>query len=409
MPSIKNSQTHFHRDIFLRELISNSCDAIKKLRLLQENDSELFEIHVQLDPEKKTLIFKDNGIGMTEEEVEKSIGLSAFLHAKDFLDGKKEPIQLGFYSSCLIAQTVEIETLSYLPNAKPVRWVYDGKESYKIEEGSKITRGTDVILHLGEASAEFLDIGKISDLLRKYCPFASEAIFLNHSPPLWIKNPAKYRECEQLESYSKVYPGYNKPIGKVYFKTLELLPYHCAGWHKNKTQLEFLIKQQHPRIVIEVGSWTGLSTCHIASLLDEDSILYAVDHWLGSSEHQDIAIRPYLYEQFLSNVIHSGFSFAIVPIKMTSMDAATYLPNILGVKQADFIYIDASHETDEVFADLTAWYPFVRGHGILSGDDWLWPSVQIAVQRFAEEQNLKIVSHENFWCLHPEEPIYPSR
>ena len=155
LPIIKK-WLYSNRDIFLRELISNSCDAIKKLKVLREcnqasSDEQPFEIQVQIDPEKKTLTISDNGLGMTEEEVEKYIAQIAFSSAEDFLakyksESEKDPIighfGLGFYSSYMVAKTVELETLSYLPDAKPVRWICDGSTNYEIGEGSRKSKTT---------------------------------------------------------------------------------------------------------------------------------------------------------------------------------------------------------------------------------------------------------------------------
>ena len=230
LPIIKK-WLYSNRDIFLRELISNSCDAVKKLKVLREcnqasSDEQPFEIQVQIDSEKKTLTISDNGIGMTEDEVEKYIAQIAFSGAEDFLakyksESEKDPIighfGLGFYSSYMVAKTVELETLSYLPDAKPVRWICDGSTSYEIGEGSRTTRGTDIILHLDETAMEFLDENKIKGLLAKYCPFASEALFLNkeplhNTPPLWVKSPSECTEAEYLDFYNRLYPGDNQPV-----------------------------------------------------------------------------------------------------------------------------------------------------------------------------------------------------
>lgn len=145
-----------------------------------------------------------------------------------------------------------------------------------------------------------------------------------------------------------------------------------------------MIKSNGIKIVIEVGSWLGASTRHIASLLPSGGLVYAVDHWLGSAEHQQGQIfwnpaLPHLYEIFLSNVIHAGLTEKIIPIRMESLEAAKQLNYV----RPDLIYIDAGHETDAVLADLNAWYPYVQGHGILSGDDWGWSTVRNAVVAFA--------------------------
>lgn len=182
------------------------------------------------------------------------------------------------------------------------------------------------------------------------------------------------------------------------YDTIELLPFNDHGWFCNGEQIESLIKTHPIRTIIEVGSWLGCSTRFMASLLPEGGKVYAVDHWLGSPEHQPgqyahHSSLPILYEQFLSNVIHSKLTHVIVPIRLPSLEAALD-PSL---PLADLIYIDAGHDPESVYADLKAWYPRVRKGGVLCGDDWTWDSVRIAVEIFAEKKQLKIQSDGNFW------------
>jgi predicted O-methyltransferase YrrM len=184
-----------------------------------------------------------------------------------------------------------------------------------------------------------------------------------------------------------------------YNELKKVLPFDAHGWYGNGPQLQELITKNNVSVAIEVGSWLGLSTRHIASLLPLNGTVYAVDHWKGSAEHQVghgayYKALPYLYEQFLSNVIHAGLTNKIIPIRMYSLDAAKELINI----QPDLIYIDAGHETEAVYADLKAWYQYVKHtNGILCGDDWMWGSVRKAVEKFAKENNLIVNPSENFW------------
>ncbi len=219
------------RDIFLRELISNATDAIKKLRVLREcgqasDDAIPFEIHVRTDKAAKTLTISDNGIGMSEEEVEKYIAQIAFSGAEDFLEKYKkentaDPIighfGLGFYSSYMVAQKVELKTLSFSPGADPVFWSCDGSSSYEIGPADPKERGTDVILHLSEENAEFLQEQKVRELLERYCAFMPDPIFLNGKPlnnsePLWSKPPSSCTQQEYLEFYRKLYPMKEDPL-----------------------------------------------------------------------------------------------------------------------------------------------------------------------------------------------------
>jgi predicted O-methyltransferase YrrM len=173
----------------------------------------------------------------------------------------------------------------------------------------------------------------------------------------------------------------------------------------NAVPMAKLIQEHDVRIVIELGSWLGKSTRHIASLLPEDGVVFAVDHWLGSAEHQESVQRPYLFEQFLSNVIHEQLTHKIIPLRMTTLEAADEFKRRFIFP--DLIYVDASHDETSVYQDLQAYYPLVHGHGILCGDDWGWGAqwgfpVSRAVRRFAKEKNLSIQVIDGwFWILKP--------
>ncbi len=185
------------------------------------------------------------------------------------------------------------------------------------------------------------------------------------------------------------------------YHSLKVLPYNAHSFYSNAREIERLFaRNNYIKIVIEVGSWLGASTLHIAFLLPADGKLYAVDHWRGSEEHQRgqkewIPAMDYLYQQFLSNVVHKKLTHIIVPVRMSSLEAAASL-NV----RPDLVYLDASHDTPSVYADLKAWFPFVKGHGILCGDDWTWPSVVRAVEKFAREHHLRIEASGNFWALY---------
>ncbi len=187
------------------------------------------------------------------------------------------------------------------------------------------------------------------------------------------------------------------------YHSVQLLPFDPHGWYGNAQPIQSLFtNNKNISIAIEVGCWLGASTRHIASLLPPNGKLFAIDHWKGSVEHQPGQVAyypalPYLYEQFLSNVIYAGLTDKIIPMRMDSLEAARQL-KASGIVP-DLIYIDASHDTQAVLADLNAWFPFVKGHGILCGDDWSWASVRLAVETFANEQHLTISAANNFWCL----------
>lgn len=195
--------------------------------------------------------------------------------------------------------------------------------------------------------------------------------------------------------------GILEDLPEPYRNIEELLHFDGHGWYDNGRQIEQLISSHQVKTIIEVGSWLGASTRHMAQLLPAEGKVYAIDHWLGSEEHQPGQLGwykalPRLYEQFLSNVIHAGLTDKIVPIRLSSLEASEQLK---GKVVPDLIYIDAAHDTESVYADLVAWYPYVQGHGILCGDDWTWTSIQTAVQRFAQEKGLTINASGLFWRL----------
>ena len=170
-------------EIFLREMISNAVDATQKLKTLaQKGDfkGELGDltIHVSFDPEAKTLTISDRGIGMTAEEIDKYINQIAFSGVTDFLDKYKDEANaiighfgLGFYSSFMVSDQVEIVTKSYQEGAKAIRWSCDGSPSFTIDDAEKADRGSDIILHISDDCKEFLEKARIEQLLNKYCKF----------------------------------------------------------------------------------------------------------------------------------------------------------------------------------------------------------------------------------------------
>ena len=204
--------------------------------------------------------------------------------------------------------------------------------------------------------------------------------------------PCAFCHANHIPSYESSSP---------YDELEELLPAFRYGWYweGNARALHHLIEQFSVHSIIEVGSFLGESTIDLASHLPEGGMLYAIDHWLGSSEHQPDSSAPSpipldrLYDQFLSNVIHAGLAHRIVPIRMDSLAAAKN--NTL---TADLIYIDAAHDTESVYRDLVAWWPHLNENGILSGDDWWSEDVKRAVVQFAQEHpGLRLYAVENFY------------
>lgn len=248
LPIIKK-WLYSEKDIFVRELVSNSCDAIHKVQVLRDNgeidpaqtpDSS-FRIDITIDKEKRTLIFSDNGIGMDSDEVEKYIAQLAFSGAEEFVqkyktNNEKDQIighfGLGFYSSYMVATQVEINTLSYKPDAEAVYWVCDGSSSYQMEKGTRQTRGTEVILHIDQENEEFLDPAHVRHLLNHYCSFLPYPIFLNDSQinlkaPLWIKPPQECTDQDYIDFYHQLFPFDAEPIFWVHLNVD--YPFHLKG------------------------------------------------------------------------------------------------------------------------------------------------------------------------------------
>ena len=231
-------------EIFLREMISNAVDATQKLKTLAEKGEfkgELGDltVHVSLDTDKGTLTISDRGIGMTAEEIDKYINQIAFSGVTDFLDKYKDNANaiighfgLGFYSSFMVSNKVEIITRSYRDDAVAVKWSCDGSPAYEIEEVEKADRGSDIILYISDDCKEFLEKQRIQSLLDKYCKFMSVPIafgkksewkdgkmqdteednIINDSEPMWTKAPSTLKDEDYKTFYRKLYPMQDEPL-----------------------------------------------------------------------------------------------------------------------------------------------------------------------------------------------------
>lgn len=243
------------KDIFIRELVSNASDAISKIKKLSaigeaeiESDAK-FQIKVEVNKENKTIKIMDNGIGMTEEEVKKYINQIAFSGAKDFLEKYKDKADeaqiighfgLGFYSSFMVSEKVQIDTLSFQSGAQAVKWTSTGGTEFQMDESDRIERGTTITLFMAEDSLEFLDEYKMRGVLEKYFSFLPFEVFLkdtvekpkddkkeedktedeepkaakplNDIHPLWLKNPKDCTDEEYKEFFRKVFHDYNEPL-----------------------------------------------------------------------------------------------------------------------------------------------------------------------------------------------------
>ncbi len=235
-------------EIFLRELVSNAVDAsqkIKRLSSLGQFSGDLGDltVDVKLDEQAKTITISDRGIGMTADEIKKYINQIAFSGATEFMEKFKEAndaneiigrFGLGFYSAFMVADRVEIQSLSYQDGAEPAHWTCDGSTSYEISTGDRTSRGTDVILHINEESAEFLSKNRIQEILDKYAKFLPVPIrfgtkstsepdgedeegkpkyktvevdnIINNTNPAWTKSPSELTDQDYLDFYKELYP-----------------------------------------------------------------------------------------------------------------------------------------------------------------------------------------------------------
>lgn len=241
-------------EIFLRELVSNAVDAtqkIKRLSSLGQYNKELGDVTIQVsvDEKAKTLTISDKGLGMTAEEIKKYINQIAFSGATEFMEKFKEAndaneiigrFGLGFYSAFMVAEKVEIQTLSYQEGAEPARWICDGSTEFEITEGNRTERGTDVILYINSESEEFLDKNRIEGILDKYAKFLPVPIqfgmktqsvedgtddkgetkyktvevpnIINNTHPIWTKQPSELTDKDYLDFYRELYPLTDDPL-----------------------------------------------------------------------------------------------------------------------------------------------------------------------------------------------------
>ena len=250
MPIIKR-WLYSDKDIFIREMVSNGCDAITKQKMLSPGAEEDWRVTVTLDAEKGELTFSDNGIGMTAEEVEKYINQVAFSGAEEFLknyEGDEKGgiighFGLGFYSAFMVADRVTIETLSGKEGATPVQWTSEDGMAFAMEDGSRTRRGTDVILHISEEEKDFLQEYRVREVLRRYCGFMATPVYfdvvrkeepakegeeaaeskepkgpelINDTPALWLKAPKDCTDEEYKKFYRDVFHTFEDPLFYVH-------------------------------------------------------------------------------------------------------------------------------------------------------------------------------------------------
>lgn len=266
-------------EIFLREIVSNAVDATQKLKTYSSKGDFKGEmgdltIRIAVNKDAKTITISDRGIGMTAEEIDKYINQIAFSGANDFLEKYKNDANaiighfgLGFYSSFMVADKVEIITKSYREDAKAVKWSCDGSPAFEIDECEKAERGTDIVLHVSEDCKEFLENSKINELLQKYCRFlpvpvafgkktewkdgkqveTEEDNIVNDTNPLWMQTPSTLKDEDYKSFYRKLYPMGDDPLFWIHLNVD--FPFHLTGIlyfpkiknnieiHRNKIQL----------------------------------------------------------------------------------------------------------------------------------------------------------------------------
>jgi len=285
-------------DIFVRELVSNGADAITKLKKLSDfgeatlPENEEFFIKVLVDKTNKQIIFEDNGIGMTAEEIREYINQIAFSGANAFMEKYKEKTDaageiighfgLGFYSAFMVSDKVQIDSLSYKDGAEAARWECDGGIEYEMGASEKTTRGTIITLYVGESGEEFLDAWKLRSVLTKYCGFVPVAIYvdeikeptdeiidaesadaegvenaegaegaekeekeppkpINDTSPLWLKPAGECTDEEYKAFYSKVFTDFNEPLFWIHLNMD--YPFRLKGilyFPKMKHDLEYI-------------------------------------------------------------------------------------------------------------------------------------------------------------------------
>jgi molecular chaperone HtpG len=272
-------------EIFLRELVSNAVDATQKIKTLKtigelEADIKNLKVEVILDKKAKTITIRDNGIGMTDKELDKYINQIAFSGAEEFVNKYKDAdtknsiighFGLGFYSAFMVAKEVEIITKSQLPNSKPIKWTCDGSPSFNMQETKKKTKGTDIILHIADDSTEFLEENRISTILNKYCKFLPVKIkfgtktdkiddpkgkkddkgviikidkvsenIINNTNPAWTKKPANLKDEHYKSFYKELYPmEFSDPLFHIHLNVD--FPFNLTGilyFPKLKNNLE---------------------------------------------------------------------------------------------------------------------------------------------------------------------------
>ena len=243
-------------EIFLRELVSNAVDASQKIKTLSsigEAKGDLGELRIDviLDTKEKTITVQDKGVGMTKEEVDKYLNQVAFSGAEEFLTKYKDAniighFGLGFYSSFMVSEKVDVLTQSYKDEAPTVFWSCDGSPEFELYEVEKKERGTKIIMHVNEESSEFLDAYRLKGILEKFCKFLPVPIFfseadakeedikqINNPNPIWTRKPSELTDDDYRNFYKELYPMGETPLFWIHLNVD--YPFNLTGTFNNSS------------------------------------------------------------------------------------------------------------------------------------------------------------------------------
>jgi molecular chaperone HtpG len=407
-------------EIFLRELVSNAVDATQKLKTLNslgelKADVEKLRVEVILDKAAKTLTIRDNGIGMTGEEIERYINQIAFSGAEEFVNKYKNKSEaiighfgLGFYSAFMVAKEVEIITRSQKPNSEPVRWVCDGSPNFTMEETKKKTKGTDIILHIADDSLEFLEEHRITDILNKYCKFLPvEVVFgtkteqvedgvdaegktqyksvevpnvINNPRPAWNKKPADLTDEDYKSFYRELYPmTFDEPLFNIHLNVD--FPFNLTGilyFPKLKNNIEVQKNK------INLYSNQVFITDNVENIVPEFLTLLH-----GVIDSPDIPLnvsRSYLQSDANVKKISNHITKKVADklAEMFKKDRADFENKFEDIK----IFIEYGMLSDEKFYEKAAGFALFKG---ISGTTYTMEELKEKLQAAQTDKNGKLV------------------
>ncbi|MDR3317881.1 MAG: molecular chaperone HtpG [Clostridiales bacterium] len=379
------------QDIFIREIISNSCDAITKFKKLisigeAAEDGGGYAIRIGVSKKAKTIAFTDNGIGMTAEEVDKYINQLAFSGAEDFIakysDTESSGIighfGLGFYSSFIVSERVEIDTLSYLPSATAVHWVCDGSTEYTLDVGSATARGTTVTLHIGADGKKYLDASVLTGILRKYCAYLPYGISVTdldakdktpvsvNESPLFVKQYKDITDDEYKAFYKSNFADYRDPLfwvhinvdypfnmkGILYFPEVNNIPAQNDGLIKVYNNQVFVTDNVKDLVPEYLGVLKGMLDCADMPLNVSRSSLQNTEYWRKVRTHiikktaekiRSLCIKDFESYKSVWDKINGFLKFGCI----TDDDFYKKIKDALILKTTDGEYIKLADLTDK--------------------------------------------------------------